>query len=322
MTDRKAVFQSVAKLRAEFVRSKPYELLWEQFDRQWQRRQAALASGAFAEARGIVITGASGSGKSTLVNRLLTQYPEIRQPKAEQNDSDVISLLAPSPATLKYVGSTMLGSLGFPLVREKSAGFIWDQVRELLMRRRTFFVHLDEAQDLFSSKSLNARNDVLNTLKSLMNNRDWPVGLILSGTPSMIEMINADDQLKRRIDIVSIDPITWGANGRDVEFIFRSYLEKAEVELCPGVSTTEFVPRLIHAGANELGLTIELILNGVEDALLGSQSVVKLDNFSAVFARKSGCIPGLNPFIADDYLSIDPRAVLGRFQLGGGDEDK
>jgi len=293
MTDRTDVYHRLAMLRAEFVRSVPY----------------------------IAVIGASGSGKSTLVNRLLTHHPDLRQPKAGQNEADVISLLVPSPATLKYVGSTMLGGLGFPLKRDKPASFIWDQVRELLMRRKTLFVHLDEAQDLFSSKNPTARHDVVNTLKSLMNNRNWPVGLILSGTPSMIEMLNADDQLKRRIDMVSLDAISSVSNGNDVRSILQSYVQKADLELSAALTSSDFSSRLIHAGANELGLTIEMILGGIEDALLSQQSELKLNNFSKTFARKSGAIPGLNPFIADDFLAIDPRAVMGTFQLDRGLEN-
>ncbi len=72
----------LAKLRGQFIRHAAYEQLCDQFDRQLQRRRAALSLGLFEEARGIAIVGASGSGKSTLAARLLTQNPDILQPQA------------------------------------------------------------------------------------------------------------------------------------------------------------------------------------------------------------------------------------------------
>lgn len=35
-------------------------------------------------------------------------------------------------------------------------------------------------------------------------------------------------------------------------------------------------------------------------------------HFTAAFARRSGCIAGLNPFIIDEFERIDVRKLLGR----------
>lgn len=310
MTDLNDIHFKIAKLRAEFIKSEPYNRLWDQFDRQIQRRRANLSLGLYGEARGLAVVGAPGSGKSTLVNRLLNQYPDLSQPQPEQMRAELISLLVPSPATLKYVGSAMLCGLGYPLTRDKPAGFIWDQVRDLLHKRETLFVHLDEAQDLFSTKNLNTRGDVVNTLKSLMNNRVWPVGLILSGTPKMLEMINSDDQLKRRIDMINLDTVSWSTHGTEVRETFLAYAAKAGLSICPKLQLNDFLPRLVHAGCNELGLIIEMILSGIENALLAQSDALRIDHFVDAFQRKSGCSRGLNIFVVSDYLAIDPRAVM------------
>ncbi|WP_298258227.1 ATP-binding protein [uncultured Litoreibacter sp.] len=309
----------LAKLRGQFIRHAAYEQLCVQFDRHLQRRRAALSLGLFEEARGIAIVGASGSGKSTLAARLLTQHPDILQPQAKSQKAEVISLLVPSPATLKDVGSTILGALGYDSMRRSPAGAIWDQVRTLLHNRETLFVHLDEAQDLFSSQNANVRNDVVNTLKSLMNSKAWPVGLILSGTPKMIEMINSDDQLKRRIDMVSIEAVTWASHEKEVRAYFKAYADKAGLSICPELDSKEFLPRLLHAGANEFGLTVSMILNGIENAVLEGTGRLRRDHFIDAFESKSGCVRGLNPFVAPDYHAIDTRAVMGTMTFGNGE---
>ncbi|MEP1611248.1 MAG: ATP-binding protein [Roseobacter sp.] len=319
MNDVSETHIQLAKLRGQFIRHAAYEQLCDQFERHLQRRRAALSLGLFEEARGIAIVGASGSGKSTLAARLLTQHPDIQQPHAESQRAEIISLLVPSPATLKDVGSTILGALGYDSMRRSPAGAIWDQVRTLLHNRETLFVHLDEAQDLFSSQNANVRNDVVNTLKSLMNSKAWPVGLILSGTPKMLEMINSDNQLKRRIDMVSIDAVTWASHGKEVRAYFKAYANKAGLSMCPELDLKDFLPRLLHAGANEFGLTVSMILSGIENAVLEGTDTLRLEHFIDAFQLKSGCVRGLNPFVVSDYRAIDTRAVMGTMQFGDGE---
>ncbi|WP_175392872.1 ATP-binding protein [Leisingera sp. JC1] len=140
----------LARLRARFITHQPYRNLQEQFDRLLRRRRAVLSLGTYTEAKGIALVGASGSGKTTAVNRLIGKFAGPAAPQERNAIAEIISLQVPSPATLKYVGSSMLHALGYPLERDKPAAFIWDQVRHLLKERRTLFVHLDEAQDLSS----------------------------------------------------------------------------------------------------------------------------------------------------------------------------
>lgn len=301
----------LAKLQARFIPHQPYRDLQEQFGRLLRRRRAALALGTFTEGKGIAVVGASGSGKTTAVNRLLSKHSELARTKEDVELAEVVSLQVPSPATLKYVGSSMLNALGYPLTRDKPAAFIWDQVRHLLKHRQTLFVHLDEAQDLYSNTSPVARDAVVNTLKSLMNNKDWPVGLILSGMPRIVELINIDDQLKRRISIVHLNPVTMSSHGGEVTPMLARYADAAGLMLGEGLREREFCARLVHAGANELGLIIEAILAGIEEALYLQSAELGCAHFAESFRRKSGCVPAFNPFLATDFLRIDVRRVFG-----------
>lgn len=314
MIDHREIHLKLAKLRAEFIKNAPFDNLSDQFDRQLQRRRAVLTLGLFEEARGIAVVGAAGSGKSTLVHRVLTQHPDILQPRLGEEKAEVVSITVPSPATLKDVGSSILGAVGYDTMRKSSAGAIWDQARTLLRNRGTLFVHLDEAQHLFTSQNRNVQNTVVDTLKTLMNSNDWPVGLILSGTPKMLEMINSDDQLTRRIDMVNLAAISWTSHGKEVRSVFSVYAMKAGLEVCSTLQPDAFLPRLIHAGSNEFGLTVEWVLRAIEVALLTGAKKLQAQHFAEAFHRKSGCVRGLNPFVVSDYLAVDTRAVMGNAQ--------
>lgn len=300
----------LAALRNKFIAHQTYESLRELFDRHVKRRRAAQRLNSAGEARGIVVIGAPGSGKTTVVTRLLEFYPDLVKPEVDVELAEVICLQIPSPATLKHVGTAILQALGYPLRRDRPAAFIWDQVRHLLQQRGTLFVHLDEAQDLYTNKSQTARSDVVNTLKSLMNNRAWPVGLILSGTPELADLINSDHQLARRVDVINLDPVSWEADARNVQRTFGLFLKRSRLEAEESTLSDEFTRRLIHAGANEFGLIIEMMIAGIEEAVIDGEEVVRSRHFAKSFQRKSGCIPAFNPFLADDFWTIDPRVVL------------
>lgn len=300
-----------AQLRTVFVRNIPFQELADQFDRQLQRRRAAQSLDLVEEARGIAVIGSPGSGKSKLVKRVLTQHPGLTQPKAGDEAIEFVSILVPSPATVKDLGSILLEKLGYTTERKGgSAGDIWRQVRTLLQNRKTLFVHLDEAQHLITSQNMNVREGVVDMLKTLLNSDTWPVGLILSGTPKMLEMLNADVQLGRRVDMVKLPPISWTSQAKEVRAILGTYVKKAQLKIGDDLDLDDLLPRLVHAGANEFGLTIQMLLFALEDALLSGADSLELNHFSEVFRRKSGCIPALNVFLAANYLSIDARKAL------------
>ncbi|MBO9401167.1 TniB family NTP-binding protein [Shimia sp. R9_3] len=171
---------------------------------------------------------------------------------------------------------------------------------------------IDEAQDLYINKGNKTRNDVVNTLKALMNDRDWPVGLVLSGTHDLLEMINSDAQLRKRLHVTHLNPVSWVSHGGGVSQILAGLIAKSGLLPTEQVQVGEFYKRLMHAGANEFGLIIEMSLDGIEEALYSNDSQLTVDHFADSFRRKTGCIPAFNPFLAEDFQRIDVRKIIGR----------
>jgi len=104
--------------------------------------------------------------------------------------------------------------------------------------------------------------------------------------------------------------LSWASQAKEVRAILLTYLKKAGLEKCDDLNLDDLLPRLVHAGANEFGLTIQMLLFALEEALLASADRLARDHFAEAFRRKSGCVPALNVFLCSDYLSIDAREAL------------
>lgn len=307
-----AIAQRILALRSVFSETEPFHALQAEFARQLGSRRAAIKAGRILPVKGIALIGASGSGKSTLVGRLLRVTPDLVLAKDRLGRCDVISLTVPSPATLKSVGRAILEALGYPLKRERTADAIWELVRGFLKERHVLFLHLDEAQDIARHQTPKEMQAVINTLKTMMQHPSWPVGLILSGMPALRDMLNFDPQLARRmipIELPGLSPIG------DIEPLTEMtafYAQEGGLAPPDPPENADIAARLIQAADREFGLAIEITIDAVEEALRLGSSKPSRDHFAAAFARRSGCIDGLNPFIIGEYDRLDVRKLLQR----------
>jgi GTPase SAR1 family protein len=302
-----SVGEQIADLQAHFLRHERFRQLDEVFRLLKHRRQADIRAGRSRELRGIAVIGASGSGKTTAVDRLLRNASK----DGDTGDHwEIISLRVPSPATVKFVGQTILRGLGYPVNGRREAWYFWNLVRHHLREPQTLFLHLDEAQDLAARGTERERQSVVNLLKSLMQDPDWPVCLILSGTGELADILNFDPQLGRRFQPIRFDPVNEISDLGKVRDLLSAYVAKTSLSADDGIGTNEFAARLVHAAANEFGLIIEITIAAIEVAFLRQGASLTVADFAGAFRRRTGCIDGLNPFVAQNFRRIDPRELL------------
>ncbi|MEO9825326.1 MAG: ATP-binding protein [Paracoccaceae bacterium] len=310
MTDDRIADQ-IVRLGMIFAEHPAYASLEKKFFDLVSLRRAQLAAGIAPEVEGIVVTGPPGAGKSMAVQELLRSFREGEDGGDDGNICEALSCLVPSPATEKSVGITCLRSLGYKLERDRPAHIIWDMVRDNLRDRQTLFVHFDEAQHLCEKQTPREIQSVISTLKSLLQNPGWPVGLILSGTPLLKEMINQDAQLTRRLYPIELKALN---ALQDIDAIIGTlcfYVGKAGLDVCPDSLSAEFVARLVHAACGEFGLLIKFIILAIEQTLRQGKTEVGPAQFQSAYADKSGCMDGMNPFIAVDFERIDCSKLYG-----------
>ncbi|PRY74510.1 TniB protein [Yoonia maritima] len=301
----------IAALKDHFVWHERFEPLQERLSLLMEKRLADLSADRITEARGIALSGASGTGKSRAMTHLISGIWK-RFAEHDLPHGAIISLRVPSPATLKSVGQMVLRALGYKLSAERQAWYIWDLVRFQLRERKVLFLHLDEAQDLSSRGTRNEMTSVASMLKTLMTDEDWPVGIILSGTTELEEILNHDPQLARRMNTIRFDPISAGANAEDVQGLLAGYAKRGQIRLASDTVGIPLSERLIHAAAFQFGLVIEIIIEAIELAYVRGDEILSQHHFAQTYTDRTACADAFNPFIVDDYYAIDARRVFTR----------
>lgn len=303
-------------LKAKFIPHCHYDDIKAHVELLFHKRMAAITNGGYAEARGIAVVGASGCGKSTCVNRVIRHHNRDNVAPEGATQRNIVSISVPSPATLKSVGHALLSELGYELQRERSAAHIWDQVRYMLKEQRVLFLYLDEAQDLLKSGTPKETQSVVNMLKTIMQEPDWPVNLILSGTPELTKILNFDAQLGRRIRPVAFARLNATLDQDRIEAYISKYADQAGLSPKAQLFEQDFVARLIFAADFEFGLLIELILDAIEQSLISDGKELSQKSFIDAFTQRSGCIGASNPFIAMEYERINVRLLLQEGMTG------
>ncbi len=300
-TSAEGVARVAVSLRKHFVAHPGYDTTLRLFRELMDKRQAELSLGLSSEGRGIAVIGESGSGKTTAVQRILRR---MDLSDTEPGELRWISIRVPTPATQKDLARAILQALDFPILRDTTASRMWDLVAHHLQLRKCWLIHLDEGQELGGRGSETEKAAVINALKSLMQIPDWPVNLIISGTLELNHLLMQDPQLSRRFFVVRFLPVTEFDAGDEVRGLMTGYTGLADIPLAPDLSDVEFIPRLIHAGREQFGIVVEMIIGAITRALAEEKPALGLKDFARFYAERTGDVSARNPFLVPDFRSI------------------
>lgn len=78
------------------------------------------------------------------------------------------------------------------------------------------------------------------------------------------------------------------------------------------MATADFAHRLLHSGDYEFGLVAEIIVQAACRALgtKGLGATLSVEDCVAAYRDRTGAVPMLNPFLADDFVAINVRRIL------------
>lgn len=266
------------------------------------------------ELRGIIVSGASGAGKTRLVNRALQQVG-LRS-RRKTNTLPLIAVKLPGSCTLLTLGRAILRKTGYPVAGMLKEHVVWELVSKRLAQEQVKAIHLDEIQHITKKANIKEATRILDTLKSLSTSPEHPVILVLSGTRDFVAFAEKDEQVQRRFDFVPLESFDM----QDAEAVVNA-LRKLTAQVKLGLEDgfeAELVPRLIHAGAKQVGRTMELAVHATLRALrpttkagcpLPPETVLTMGHFAAEYAKRSGNRPFANVFVAPNWHLLDVSKV-------------
>jgi type II secretory pathway predicted ATPase ExeA len=288
-----------------------------------ERRSAGApyASTNRGEGNILVVLGASGAGKTTAVRRMIDGHALSNGYSVNAPGSKVITLTAPSPCNLAELGRETLNALGYPLVRARIDGpEVWRLVRERIRSLQVLVMHFDEMQHVVQTVHEAEMQKVRNILKGLLVDDKHPVGLVISGTPEIKRLMHPDRQIARRGRWIELAPLSTGADGKLVNSFVKQLAERAELQT-DKAELDRLVPRLIHAGQQQLGVVAEEIHDAIRVALRRNGNHLGIEHFGAAFANRTGNLSPWNPYLAEHWGDIDSARVLAtREEYNGGDD--
>ncbi|KQP52819.1 ATP-binding protein [Methylobacterium sp. Leaf106] len=309
------------KVRHVYLRTDRDTLLAKHFDRLLEDLTERRDPDAHEDADGfaerlegniVVVLGPSGAGKTSAVRRLLSKHARVPNYGKKGVRCPVITVRVPSPCSVGELGRVVLRATGYPLRRTRvPSPEIWGTVRERIQSLGILVLHLDEFQDAHVTLRADEQVKLRHLLRSLLVDEDYPIGLIISGQPEFEDFLRPDRSSVRRGSWQMFERI---ALTKDREAI-RTALKELPRIACLGIkeaAVLAILPRLVHAGCNLLGITIEEIHNAIRWALEAKANELTIEHFEAAYAFRTGCLAPWNPYVAADYRDIDCTRVLAR----------
>lgn len=254
------------------------------------------------ETRGIALTGNTGSGKTSLVHRALSKHPALQPSKAAP--MPLVSINVPNPATIKSVGMEILKATGYPEIHsDLPAWKIWSRVDSRLALLGTIVLWIDDAHDIFESKSKTDAQEILNHLRNRMQGTGAVI-VVLSGLVMLWDNLCKDSQVKRRFARFDLPPVSTAADRKVLGKVLDHFCDTAALDRPePG----DLVERLAYAGQQRFGLCVEQMIAAIEVALMRGASRLTIEHFAEAYFEKEGCPAAENVFMAPRWSSIDLR---------------
>ncbi|WP_341486081.1 TniB family NTP-binding protein [Thioclava sp. GXIMD4215] len=264
--------------------------------------RAGKELGHAADVRGVVILGRSGTGKTASVHRALASLG-LPASKVGAYPRAQIYVSLRDDVTLRKLRGLISLEYGWTPKARDSAEDIWQYVVEYIERLSTEIIVLDEIQHVRAAGEKD-RQSMRDALKSLVQPQRGQVLPVLIGTPAFAELLNSDQQFRRRFNVVHMTDLDPAVDASRAIRIVARYCEEVGIGMDKSVTSRDFARRLLHASYYALRELCEISLQAVKAALVAGNERLELAHFQTTHSERFDCLPEMNPFVAQDYLAI------------------
>jgi len=260
----------------------------------------------------VIITGKSGVGKTRTVEHALRSRPELAGYGTEDDPMEVLPVVAPAPFSLKSLGHEVLRRTGYPIHRDIRETQVWPIVMARLREIGTRILWIDEAQHGDEIRDPEMAQKVKNTFKRILQDREHPVWLILSGTPELSRFAQTDASLQRRIRQVRLGSLSFPSHTG----LIKGLITRC-IEVCHGLSIgadlmeDETAGRILHAAKGQFGTAVEFVQDAIRECLARNEAVLSVRHFAEVYAARMGVNdPDRNVFLTRHWDAIVVETAL------------
>jgi hypothetical protein len=271
---------------------------------------AGVLSGEHWEGNGLVVVGESNSGKTREINRALKRFAAHTNRLECGRDVKFLQIALDGETTWKALGLAVVRELGYDMTARKTEHEIWSQSRRQLERTGTWLIHIDECQHMFETLGEKETRKVINSIKTFMKHRHWPVVVVLSGIDDLLDKVNLDPQFRNLMTAFhmgTINPLL-DTDLHEVDTAFVGYAAAVGINI-EQVRTEDTYRRLCFGHGNLFGrvfkFMVDLFANAPPEC-----SVMTIEMMAGRYGARTGCMPGHNPFLRDDYHACDVEHLL------------
>lgn len=293
------------------------EVYWEFRNRVFNvlaLREARLRAGK-SELKGAILIGPSGAGKSRIADEIIAEYHALTKAVGDrQFGSRILSVIVPGRATVKETLDAILQALGYPAKGRRDEEYLGKVVGAYFKECQIAALHLDEVQDSGRYKTNDSMEVFLKRFRNMMQDPSWPVCLIMTATPEARHLINHDPTFTRRMRPIEIKPMTFVRDGSIIRKTLLQLFHDAAKSDAGILAHDEFVKILIHAAAGRFGVAIEMAIEAIGECQANQDDEIDMSHFADAYALRMSCDEELNPFVAENWKTIDTLTALQRFE--------
>jgi hypothetical protein len=307
-----------AELEEGFFPTATYQAFRRRLFTVLEAREARMTRGLFQQ-KGAALLAPAGVGKTRLVKQAIAEFEAISEASGDrQFGYKVLSVTVPGRATFQETSKAILTKLGYPIHSARDEVYLTNKIVNLMEQQRFAGLHLDEFQDAGRYTTAENRRVFTKRFRNMMDDTQWPVCLILSGTLEGKEFINLDGTLNRRLKPIEVLSISFSSDGKVLRDAAAALLRKSGVKDELGLfAEDEFLKILIHASGYRFGVAIEIIIESIGEAMQEGESCINLEHFAEAYYVRSNCDDDLNPFMSRQWKVIDTTKIFER--VGDGD---
>lgn len=304
-----------ATLEETFFPTSQYLTFRERVFSVLEAREARLDKGLLQQ-KGAALIAPAGVGKTRLIKQAISEFETVAENTGGRKfGHKILSVVVPGRATVKDTSKAILRKLGYPVEAPREDDYLVRKLITLMEQNRYAGLHLDEFQD--AGRHTTVENMLIFTkrFRNMMDDSQWPICLILSGTLEGKDFINLDPTLSRRLKPIEMLPISFASDGKVLRHAAAALFKKSGVQDALGLfEQNEFIKILIHASAYRFGVAIELIIEAIGAALMEREEAITLDHFAEAYFVRASCEDEQNPFMVPRWQHIDTSKVFDRVE--------